>query len=496
MRKISLILALILIIASLGCVPSGIAFAAAETVGSNVLDDLHIDETFDESKYPANEKDYSLNVFQLAESDEGELLIYVYQPSGDVEALKASSITLARAKDNSSILNFANYKLTFLNSSGVFFKYKITNFELLDSDVRIYNVASISRPYNVNLDGEPASGSITEKTYPVSKMWTATTKDENVDYTVDETDVVEITDEFIGHVSYSDGFKMSFGGMTSGVTNAHFVAFSTDHRIDDLLEVKIEFYTKDFTYKYCTNILHSHYNTNYDRTAGTAVKHEPIIKKADDAVNHSFEGGINFSGQHKWKRIMTPKEFVDYHNNEDSKITTKGNANILNKQWVLSFYETQTLMSSDKNPLDFIFTFTRLSLLWKGENTIKETEVSDVMILQLTFQTKGQTYNLGVVNNRQTGDKEPVNEVINQVQQVLNQITAFFKRLGDLFVQYWWVIALILGVLVIGVLSALFKPFAKGVWWVLKILFYIITLPVWIVIWIVRAIKKGRDRNG
>ena len=84
MRKISLILALILIVVSLGCVPSGIAFAASETIYTGVLEDLQKDETFDVSEYPSKDKltdkDKVMDVIQIAESNAGELFLYVYQP--------------------------------------------------------------------------------------------------------------------------------------------------------------------------------------------------------------------------------------------------------------------------------------------------------------------------------------------------------------------------------------------------------------------------------
>ena len=64
MKKTSLILALILIIASIGCVPSGIAFAASETVYTGVLEDLQKDETFDVSNYPSKDR-FDLQLINL-----------------------------------------------------------------------------------------------------------------------------------------------------------------------------------------------------------------------------------------------------------------------------------------------------------------------------------------------------------------------------------------------------------------------------------------------
>ena len=56
--------------------------AYAESGYSGVLDDLQKDDSFDESHYPAIADDYSLKLIQIAESVDGELFLYVYQPSG------------------------------------------------------------------------------------------------------------------------------------------------------------------------------------------------------------------------------------------------------------------------------------------------------------------------------------------------------------------------------------------------------------------------------
>ena len=91
--------------------------AYAEEVGySSVLKDLENDPNFDISLYPANEKDYSLQVVQIAESTEGELLVYVYQPSNGTKDYTASSINISTAINDS--LKYQNYKLQLLQISG------------------------------------------------------------------------------------------------------------------------------------------------------------------------------------------------------------------------------------------------------------------------------------------------------------------------------------------------------------------------------------------
>lgn len=65
---------------------TAITYAADSKVTySGVLDDLKKDSSFDESFYPVVANDYSLQMIQIAESVNGELFLYVYQPSGQAK---------------------------------------------------------------------------------------------------------------------------------------------------------------------------------------------------------------------------------------------------------------------------------------------------------------------------------------------------------------------------------------------------------------------------
>ena len=92
------------------------------TVYSTVLDDLQKDENFNIEDYPLIENDYSLKVIQVAESSDKELFIYVYQPSGEKEDLRATSINISTNKES---LLFIKYNLSLIHSSSVFYKYKV-----------------------------------------------------------------------------------------------------------------------------------------------------------------------------------------------------------------------------------------------------------------------------------------------------------------------------------------------------------------------------------
>ena len=105
---------------------------------SSPVDDLKSDSNFDESLYPANEKDYSLQVVQIAESTDGELLVYVYQPSNGTKDYTATSINISTAINDS--LYYKNYKLELLSKDGVFCKYRVKDFTVKEDVLRYYDI--------------------------------------------------------------------------------------------------------------------------------------------------------------------------------------------------------------------------------------------------------------------------------------------------------------------------------------------------------------------
>ena len=82
------------------------------------------------------------------------------------------------------------------------------------------------------------------------------------------------------------------------------------------------------------------------------------------------------------------------------------------KDWVLRFFESTFQIIASAN----------------GNYSETNTEVTDVTILRLKFETDGKTYNLGVVDNKQQGDGKPDNG-----QQKLNWLQRLYDVLTNLF---------------------------------------------------------------
>jgi len=392
----------------------GTQFAsAAASSYTNVLTDLTADENFNASEYPENVKDYSLKVIQIAESVDDELFIYVYQPSGQRVDLKASSINIARSENNSLEMSFPNYNLTLVNSNGVFYKYKVEDFELEKTDVRYYNISNILRPFNSKIDREPSAGQTkTEVKNEVGQLWTVRTVKGNVEYAVTTSEVITITQKYVGYLQYFNGIDLDTGNVnpdtTASSTIRHIVAFSTDHQIDRLVEVEIEYSLQEWQFELCANIVHSISGENHNYK--DIINNFPVLDpetleevpptKVNDVIKGKRDSNkVNgwFGSKYTWDTIQTTSDFLKA--NENNKLTnTAGVSSIEGTQWVLSFY-TQTV--------DMV---NRGNVATSNRHFIGEyNEVTDVIILRLMFEVDGDTYNLGVVDNKQTGDKKPLN---------------------------------------------------------------------------------------
>lgn len=416
---------------------------------TNVLDDLKIDPTFDENQFPSSENNYSLQVLQVSESSANELFVYVYQPCGTFHDVCASSINISRTLyDN---VHYENYTLSLLNSSGVFFKYKVDNFEVLSDAVRYYDISSILRPYINGVDEKTGNdNTINEKAYSVATRFTATTVNGYVSYSNVKTDVVIITNKYVGMLRYTEGYTL----VTWEKVDRHFVAFSTDWNIDHLFEVDVSFVTKDYEIQSIAILPFDIWNWDVNKSYSNEQKKNITIYADTHASTDNFFGIGNFS----WNRIESSEEFLK--NNDD--LSAKTIEEVGRTQWVLSFYETEWQK------------YDHMALPRQ-----EGTEVSEVMLLRLKFESEGTTYNLGVVDNKTTGSNIPLNPT---------EIDGLEDMFRTLFI-------LILLVLLAVVLSP-FLPVVFNIIWtaikcISKILVWLVTIPFKLIIKLFKKRRKG-----
>lgn len=411
------------------------AVTSTDRVYTNVLDDLKKDNSFSTAYYPEKVDDYSLQIIQLAESADKELFVYVYQPSGQTKKLTACSINISNTINDE--ISFYNYKLQLLNSSGVFFKYLVNDLEVSDQPTRYYAISSIYRPFDETIDkGADFGNTITEVNYDISKQYCFSSINGKPFVQVVDIETITVTDKFVGFVRYKDGFKLYVGACDS-----HFVAFNTDKPIDKLLEADVYYTTQAYTWQWALGVgTNEYFKTKSDEYA---------YLKYTDKVEHN--GGGLFAGTYKWDRIETVEQFIAENDltqnvysgaiidvNVANKITDAGKEALKGKKWLLRFAETSYTLSGGQ------YSTTEYS-----------TIVGDVTILRLKFETDGITYNLGTIDNKQSGSRDPINE--EEYQVVLNNRGKWILA----------ILALIIFIILLIVLWPILSPVFKGIAWVI-----------------------------
>lgn len=442
----------VLFLALIACTPMGVYAAEG---GSYVLDDLRADSNFNEAEYTLDYSDYTLKVIQIAESTEGELLIYVYQPSGKTKDYRASSINIS-TDENST---FRNYGLEYLNSSESLYKYKVRDLTAADSVYRLYEIASIYRPYDEDVDG-PAEGDnyITEKAFRVGQRWNLMTTNDGVVYSMQNIDVVEVEDKFVGYVHYQNGFYL-----LQNSCDSHFVAFSTDWNMDDLFEVELDYYVTPYEHK----IQWYPSGLGVETSDSTYAIDDP--QRSIQTVNHLQSGEYVKFGwvgkKYSWDRIRTVDEFLE---NESEYLLDEDKPKFDGKQWVVSFLET---------PSHFTSNITGSS----GVQIWSYSRVEQLTILRLKFESAGKTYNLGVVDNKTSEglNQKPSGIVGNggcdsfDWFAFLLTIIAIIVIVILLLIFATWILSA-LGNFLIAAVDFIGKGLLlllKGIWWLIKLPF-------------------------
>ncbi|MDE5722200.1 MAG: hypothetical protein K2I30_05630 [Clostridia bacterium] len=441
---------------------------------SSVVDDLSKDKNFNLSDYPENTNDYSIRLIQIAESDEGELLLYIYQPSAGALDLTLTSI---RFSPDIEAADMRDYAVTLLNSRGTLLKYKVEGFTVKENATRYYNITAVHRRYDKLADGGTISGNQYKRiAVKFAQLWTAVTVNGTVTYSMEEVDVVELTGLYYKSVRVKDGYNF----VSKYSCDSHFIAFTTDVRIDKLLEA-------DVSFKY--------------RSVDVGIYDHPDYGEwhsETKTVKYKEQGGT--SGNHwsnekrTWDRIMSAKEYVD---NFPSELPDELKSEIKKQQWVLSYYETQ--YESDTGGVFGWLNYVTGGAIF-GRNLYHYTEVSDVTVLRLKFITDGEVYNLGVVSNiGGTSDivydegggfwddvKDKINDVKDKISSSLKDLLNKGKSiLGKVQWWQWLVIALTVIIVAVVVICVIFP--AAG-----KLIIKLITAPFKA---ISNAVKKRKEEK-
>lgn len=418
-RRIAPVLAVMLLLGCLAWIPAR-GYALADGAPS-VLRDLQQDDTFQADDYPANESDYRLQVIQIAESTDSELFVYVYVPSGKLEA---TSINISTAINDS--LKYENYPLTFIDATATLYKYRVDNFTVKADALRYYDISAIYRKWDQKIDAKTENdNTVDEVAHSVAKLYTASTVNGAVSYGCIETEVITIVNPFVDYLRYNDGLKWDFIFNASDSTDVHYIAFDTDRSIDTLMEADISYVTQAYTWKSIGD--------EYTYGSKSATQYVTVTGEAEGG--NAADGW--FAKKYTWKRIQSSADFIGSVN-----LTQASKAAVQKTKWVLMFLETSVKSSQ--------------STTMAGHQTIETgTKVSEVTILRLKFETDGKVYNLGTVSNKQTGDNKPGNEPEKSFPE---KVWEFLERAWNWIVKAWnwckahwkWLVGILIGVIVLS----------------------------------------------
>ena len=464
-RLLFLVFVLVCILLPIGITSQ--AFAAISTE-SNVLDDLRKDEAFDIGLYPANAKDYSIQVIQVAESANGDLLVYAYQPCQNTTPLTATQINMSLTDKMGGFVTDETeltdedkpklFSLELLNSKGVFCKYRVIDFTVSEETTRYYNVVSIYRDWIKGKDPETGNDNETNAVYfPVNKLYTMRTEN-GVEYCFcKDIDYVEILDPYVDFVSYYNGLDWAaILFMTEKYSDIHYIAFSTDKKIDTLKEADVTYRTQSYT---------QGRGTSYGSLS------EPQYKTLTGEKDISTK-----NGRYTWKSIMTSSDFI-----KSTELNDTAKKEVEKSEFVLVFLSTSY---SQRSAGDSV-----------GHYTKKEgTKVSNVSILRLEFETDGVVYNLGALMNQIEGDDIPGNQekplgfwafIWRCIVRLFNGTATLWEQIVAIFALFFAFLFLPIVLVVLSiafpafgaVLKQILKAIGKGLLYFLKGIWWVICLP-------------------
>ena len=425
----------ILVLALLLCLPLSVLSAGADVAEAytSALEDLSSCEGFSQAKYPPiNSKAYAtFEVLHVAESEDNQLFVYVYQPSAESIPLIATKISLGNTKDGLPG-SYKLYDLVLLNQQGVFQKYLVKDFLVSDADDRYYDIPAIYRPFNAALDAAPTDdNTIDYIATEVGYMWTYSGAGDA--YAVERQEVITVTVQHAGFIRYDEDYIFAAKGK-----DCHYVAFNTDKEIDELISADLHYsvWEVDIT----TEIVGGYKNTTTD---------EKLYQECDPTIIHEeiFVNTGLFSST-GYDRIDTASHFVSSEN-----LIEESNDKLKDCKWVLRFLETDYRVS--KVPMQGSYI----------EHEV-HYRVNEVTILRLSFLDDGIQYNMGVVSNIISGDEVPDNEK---------------ESVPDWFITLLIVVAILVLLVLLWLLS-IAAPVLKPV---LSALVWILLLPFKLLWWLI-----------
>ena len=446
MKKIiSIILSFILLFSVFATVP---VMAASEKTYSNVLDDLEKDETFDASAYPDNAEDVSVKLIQIAESEDGQLFLYVYQPADSQIDLECVSVSISVGfSANGAGLDPKLYDLILVSTEGVFDKYLVNGFALPDEAERYYNIVSLYREFNSVVDPESDKTEYKDtacKAYAVGQQWCAYWINDALVYEMNTFNTLEIEPTLVSNLDFPNG--ITWGNLAGFFErcHSHYYAFNCDeYVIKKIFDADLH-YTKEEI---------NEYKSLGVNESTTLSKVSEVLTLTDEDVM-TYKGNGILAKSYSWNRIMPASEFLEVIEENDISLTDEYRSILENSQWVFSFSET-------------LHSYT----YYNDGYSRTYTDISDVGLLRLHFQDiTDKIYDLGVVS-------DTLNSTGTSGYGSGLDFEGFFNEMTELFEKLFAVVFIVLLLAGLAYLFPVLKGIFEGLIYILKFIWQIVTLP-------------------
>ena len=439
------------------CLVASIQVHASE---SDVISDLMTDKSFDINDYPSINNDFSLQLIQLAETSNNTLVVYVYQPSHYTKDLTASHIDISYGfSQNGENLNPTIYELEMLSTDGVFDKYLVKGFKVNTDIDRYYNIVSIYRKFDIDIDDLNDGLVDKKKAYGVGQQWYCTTINDVVHYEMNTFTYLDVESVYTGFQSLSEGYKLKNLINRSNACYSWYYIFNPKNLIvnGEKKSVNVKhIYDAELSFDIRTvRELRANGGRRYTYGDWSTQKVE-----LSDADKMTYNGGGLSAKNFEWNRIMTATDFKKVIKDNKGTINDDLNSYLVDGNYVFSFYETD--YSED----------------WGNVICLDYSEVQNTTLLRLHFlDTSGKVYDVGVVSDMLSANNKPSVSYGTKLDDLLASIGDWFKQLFE-----------ILGIIILVIVILCIASFITPVWnilcLILKGIFYALSLPFKLIKWV------------
>ena len=442
------------------------AFAQENSYEKTPLTELSKADNFNVEDFKEDPSDYSIKVIQIAESNEGKLNIFTFQPARNTVDLKASSINISYGfSSNGENLTPKNYSLKLISTEGCFDKYEVVDYSVTNDEYRYYNIVSIYRRLSdkVPTDENVSGGTTTEKAYTVGQQWLAYTVNGVTKYEMNTFDTLEVTTNYTGYLRMNTDIVTNiFQSSTTGkFVHMWFIAFNLeDYIAEHIYNADLSFTTQQYNDKYT--------NSNY--TGRTWIDEEPIPETVylSDVDSVSVESNLNIpflKEAYTYKRIMKAEDFIKTFEDQGGEFSEEAKTHLLASQWVFAFKETVYSSSTSVQGVTIY-------------QTDYGVQIADASILRVKFMDiNHNTYDLGVVNDKTTAD-----DIVDGYADGILGLTNSMKEIAAIISSLLGLVGLLILANfcppLFNVLIIFFKAIFNGFIWLLSFVFEILTIPL------------------